>query len=1203
MQQQQAQAATPQINRRYRVQTELGRGGMGVVFRVTDRLTNQTVALKQVLVSADDLTIGSHGGGVAYTSGETTDAQRISLAQEFRTLASLRHPNIISVLDYGFDELRQPYFTMDFLANALPISEAVLEEPLSGRMARVLEMLQALSYLHRRGIVHRDLKPGNVLVAGEQVRVLDFGLATAWDREDADEEIVGTLGYMAPEVLSGQRPTRSADLYAVGVMLYEIICGGHPFHLEDMNRLIYDILSGSPNLLRLQEALTRDTLPPAPDAAADMPTMIGTEPGVLPRAADEDNIRTIIKGKPLPLEALEAEPDDETRPGEASGSTPQKVTPPAADRTEMLEGKLSAIDITFTTPLDIEGEDGAVPEDGTMAELSPVAQIVARLMRKDPAERYQSADEVIRDLCLALDRPVPEESAAIRESFLQAARFVGRETELRRLTLALQTAFEGQGSTWLIAGENGIGKSRLLEELRIRALVQGVLVLRGRGVAGGGVPYQVWREPLRRLLLNADISDLDASILKDLVPDIAGLLERDIPDAPLIDSNDYQQRLVGAITTLFQRQTQPMALLVEDLQWAEESLVVLRALNEVVTRMPLLIIGSYRQEDKPDLPDELPEMTLMRLERLSKDSITALSESMLGSAGRQQDLLDLLQRETEGNAFFLVEVVRALAEEAGRLEDIGRITLPEHVVTGGVRAVIQRRLEQVPPEYRRLLHLAAVVGREPALQVLEQVRGSVNLDSWLTVCANCAVLEIQDGRWQFTHDKLRQEALAQIAPSALPAYHREIAQTIEAVYPDNDDQAAILMQHWRAAGDAVKEFTYARRAGELALRTSVYDEALVCFERALELLSEAEDSPRTRLLRADLLTQLGTALQYRGEYVEAEVRLSGALRLYRAEKAAEGLMTALGLLAEVAERQGEYADADDYAAESLTTARALNDARGIARALNRLGMVRHEQGDFDAARRYFEESLTHAEASGEPLERVAAINNLGLVAYGQDDLSGALARFEQVLDVVRASGDRRKSAAILLNLGGVSASMGAMAKAKGYFEESLTICREIGERRLIALILDNLGIAALESSDFAAAQQHFEEGLELARAINNRQGAANTLVNLGDLKLAQGNTAEAANDYREALEIAHEIEALPTLMNALAGIAELESDPQTALQWFGLVLHHPATLAWRRGMVEAVIKQRSAGLPDAEREALLETGKVLSLEAVIAQIL
>ena len=131
------------------------------------------------------------------------------------------------------------------------------------------------------------------------------------------------------------------------------------------------------------------------------------------------------------------------------------------------------------------------------------------------------------------------------------------------------------------------------------------------------------------------------------------------------------------------------------------------------------------------MPELLPEMSLQKLNRLSKDGIAALSESMLGEIGKQPDVLELIQQETEGNTFFIVEVVRALAEEAGQLDRIGSVNLPGSVFAGGMHEVIQRRLSYVPTPAFELLNTAAVLGREVNLDVFNTLHPEVDTANWL----------------------------------------------------------------------------------------------------------------------------------------------------------------------------------------------------------------------------------------------------------------------------------------------------------------------------------------------------------------------------------------------------------------------------------------------------------------------------------------
>jgi serine/threonine protein kinase len=214
-----AHAAPAIIGGRYLILNELGSGGMGEVFRVLDRLTGRVATLKR-LKAVHSLESDSIGAADC----------RIALAQEFRLLATLRHPNIISVLDYGFDANGDPYFTMDLEENARTIIDAARGRPLAIQTELIAQALRALVYLHRHGIIHRDLKPENLVVVRDQVKLLDFGLSAHRTLvADDDGTAVGTPAYMAPEVMLGGAASERSDLYALGLIAYELLTGRYPF--------------------------------------------------------------------------------------------------------------------------------------------------------------------------------------------------------------------------------------------------------------------------------------------------------------------------------------------------------------------------------------------------------------------------------------------------------------------------------------------------------------------------------------------------------------------------------------------------------------------------------------------------------------------------------------------------------------------------------------------------------------------------------------------------------------------------------------------------------------------------------------------------------------------------------------------------------------------------------------------------------------
>jgi serine/threonine protein kinase/tetratricopeptide (TPR) repeat protein len=666
-------------------------------------------------------------------SDDLASMLRLTLAREFHLLASLRHPNIISVLDYGFDDDLSPYFTMELLRGAESIMKAGAGRSLDGKLDLLVQTLHALAYLHRRGVIHRDLKPGNVMVVGGQVKVLDFGVSTARERRpERGGLIVGTLAYMAPEVLQGAPASEASDLYALGTVAYELFAGKHPFDLGDLFGLRAEILHRAPDLGALD-----------------------------PR----------------------------------------------------------------------------------------VAGVVGRLLEKHPGARHDGIDAVFADLATRTARPLVQETAATRESFLQAAELVGREVELQHLATLLDAAMEGHGGGALVGGESGVGKSRLLDELRAQALVSGMVVLRGQALRSGG-PYHLFREVLRGMVLRTDLDDFEAGVLEAVVPDLDALIERAVPERAEIDPEAAHARLLSVVEALFRREPSPVLVILEDLQWAgTESLRLLARLATFAPELPLLFVGTYRDDERPDLPRELPQLGVLKLGRLTGEGIAALAASMLGEAGRRPEVIDRLQRETEGNPFFLVEVVRALAEDAGALSRVGIEPMPATLPAGGLHLIVRRRLDQVPRPARPLLEAAAVVGRQLDLALLRHLHPDEDLDAWIRTCANVAVLDFAEGGYRFAHDKLREGLLSALTADARRALHGRVAAAIEASYGDSSEQTMALAHHWALAGETENEARCSALAGEQALQSSAYQEAAAFFERAIAILSGRGQPPGSGRLR------------------------------------------------------------------------------------------------------------------------------------------------------------------------------------------------------------------------------------------------------------------------------------------------------------------------------------------------------------------
>lgn len=540
-------------------------------------------------------------------------------------------------------------------------------------------------------------------------------------------------------------------------------------------------------------------------------------------------------------------------------------------------------------------------EDPDLAPLPPdLRGTIGSLLHRSPRDRADDASAVLRELLVAAGMPDRDPAPSL-DSRLAAARFTGRDEELERLSAALLAVQRGQGSVWLVGGESGAGKSRLLEELRAQALVQGVLVARGQAVSsgGGGGVFPVFRGVLEVLALHVALSDLEASVLGTVLPGLGALLERDVAPPPEIHAAAARLRLLGVLRDVVQRSRDPLLILLEDLQWADaESLSLLAEIAAGAGALPLLVAASYRDEEAPRLPAALPCAEVLRVGRFERASVALLCASMIGPAGREPALVDLVLRETEGNAYFIVETLRALAEDSGGLDSVGRRAVPERILSGGVEQVLARRLARAPAEARPLLRAAAVAGRQLDLDVLRSL--VPRLQELVQACLEAGVLEAHEQRYRYSHDKLRERVLRDIDAPERRALQGRVAGALAATYPGSAEHAAAIAHHYREADRPAEAAPHDVLAGEAALARGAPAVARAAFERAI---ASYQRSLPPRIAEVRAFRGLAQASFGLGRLADTDV----ALRRVFALSGAPMPETKLGFARAIARRLAEHA--------------------------------------------------------------------------------------------------------------------------------------------------------------------------------------------------------------------------------------------------------------------------------------------------------
>jgi tetratricopeptide (TPR) repeat protein len=694
-------------------------------------------------------------------------------------------------------------------------------------------------------------------------------------------------------------------------------------------------------------------------------------------------------------------------------------------------------------------------------------------------------------------------------------RFVGRDPELAALRQRLDRAGAGHGQVVALIGEAGVGKSRLVYEFVHSHHTQGWRVLESVSVSyGKATPYFPVIDLLRRYCHVADgdeartvrakvtgqVLTLDET-LQEAIPALLALLDALPEDSPFLtlDPPQRRQRTLEALKRLLLResQVQPLLLVCEDLHWIDtETQALLDRLVDSVPTARLLLLVNYRPEYHHGWSSKTA-YTQLRLDPLSPVSVDVLLQALLGDDPSLVPLKQLLIARTAGNPFFLEESIRTLVETGVLVGERGASrlaqALPTIQVPATVQAVLAARIDRLPPADKRLLQIAAVIGTEvpcPLLQAVAELPEDALRRSLAHLQAAEFLYETRlfpKHEYTFKHALTHEVSYGSLLQERRWILHAQIMAVLERLAADRLTEEVERLAHHARRGEVWdKALHYSRQAGEKAMTRSAHQEAVTCFEQALDSVPHLPEDPDTARQGIDVRLELRNALLHLGDYERIFALLRDAERL----------------------------------------AEALDDPY-------RLGWVSAQLTHYFWSMRHLDRALEYGQRA---VALAAPFDDIGLYATAHFDLAGvhyslgqyrqAIVAFEQL--VARCTGDRlykRIGPAVVSVVSRrwlvqALADTGAFAAGIAWGEEGIRIAETADHPYSLSNICSGVGYLYVCKGDVQQAIPFLARSLELCRVWNLRQNMTSFALLFGHALALSGQVHESLALLEQSVETA-----------------------------------------------------------------------------------
>ena len=781
--------------------------------------------------------------------------------------------------------------------------------------------------------------------------------------------------------------------------------------------------------------------------------------------------------------------------------------------------------------------------------------------------------------------------------------FVGRQPELEALHHALAQAQTGRGQVVALVGEAGVGKSRLVYEVVHSHRTHGWRVLESASVSyGKATPYLPVIDLLKRYCHVEDGDDVRTirakvtgqvltldETLQDTLPALLALLDA-VPDDSLflhLDPPQRRQRTLDGLKRILLResQVQPLLLVFEDLHWIDsETQALLDSLVESLPTARLLLLVNYRPEYQHGWGNKT-YYTQLRLDPLPPASADEFLQALLGDDPSLAPLTQLLIARTEGNPFFLEESVRTLVETGVLVGQPGAYRLdaplPTIQVPATVQAVLAARIDRLPPEEKRLLQTAAVIGTEVPLPLLQAI-AELPEDALHCGLAHLQAAEFlyetrlfPEREYTFKHALTHEVAYSGLLQERRRVLHGRIVDAMETLAADRLAEQVEHLAHHALRGEVWdKALAYCRQAGEKVIARSAYREAVGYFEQTLSVLAHLPETRHMREQAIDLRLALRTALWPSGDFGRILALLRETEALAEALDDPRRLAQVSLFLSVQCRYMGMYDQCIAAAQRALALATTGGEVVLQALANQRLGSAYLDQGDYCRAIDCFRQTVTSLDGArrherfGQPV--LPTVNScawlvqchaeLGLFAEGR-------ALGDEGLQIAEAVVHPGSLMFASWGIGLLSLRQGELHRALPLLERAVCICHEADFPALFPWIAAALGAAYTLSGHVADAVPLLTQALKQTIATGMVGYQALCSLSLGEAQLLASRPEEARALAERALALTREHQERGTQAYALRLLGEIAShrappDVDTAVAHY----RHALTLAEALGM-------------------------------------